>query len=147
VTWLAPVVAQGVYFTAPTALLGGTPGQLLVGLRVVDVDSGRTPSLGQAALRWFVLAGPGVFARVVIRTLWKRQAEIAKERLNVIAADSSMTERSAEPDPVLMSRGAKTAAASAAIMLVLVIYERTVGRGARDRLTNTTVVRASVPIR
>ena len=37
--------------------LGGTPGQLMLGIRVIDV-SGRRPSVGQAAVRWTILLGP-----------------------------------------------------------------------------------------
>ncbi len=37
--------------------LGGTPGQLVLGIRVIDA-SGRRPSVGQAAARWMILLGP-----------------------------------------------------------------------------------------
>jgi uncharacterized RDD family membrane protein YckC len=35
-------LAQVAYLTVPTALFGGTPGQRVLGLRVVDIQSGQT---------------------------------------------------------------------------------------------------------
>ncbi len=140
---LLPLLAQGAYFVVPTVLLGGSPGQLFSGLRVVDVDSGRRPSWGQAAVRWFVWVGPGLVARIAIRTRSRREAERVRDRLRVIDGSSSVEEPCVEPDPVLMSRAAKSAGVSAAVILVLVVYQLTIGRNARDRVTRTMVVRVS----
>lgn len=145
--WLLPVIVQGAYFTVSTALLGRTPGQMLAGLRVVDADSGRPPTWGQAALRWLVWAGPGLLARIALRMLSRRNADKTRVRLKEMEANNSEHDGPWEPAPVVISTSTKSLGKSVATILLLVIYQLTIGRTARDRVTNTRVVQASAPLR
>jgi RDD family len=144
-----PTAIQGAYFTIATAVAGGSPGQLLVGLRVVDVATGRRPSWPQALSRWWVLAGPGTVARVVIAGSRNPSAK-RKVRLAILRGqqDRLAEELSGDADqlderlPALHS-GRRTAALwapPAVTVILLLVYKLTLGRGAHDRLSNTRVV-------
>jgi uncharacterized RDD family membrane protein YckC len=52
-----------VYEAVITALKGGTPGKLLLGLRVVDADRGSPVTFAQAIVRWAI---PGVFGLIPV---------------------------------------------------------------------------------
>lgn len=52
-------VISGVYYVAFTALVGQTPGKMVMKMRVVDWDKGRIPSWMASFIRWGIVAAVG----------------------------------------------------------------------------------------
>lgn len=143
-----PIAIQGAYFTITTAMAGGSPGQLLSGLRVVDAATGRLPSWRQALSRLVLWAGPGIVARVVGAALRNPSAQ-TKARLAVLRDEQDrLTEELSDDQHQLDERLAAmrsgrrmmTLWAPPAMTVMVLVYRLTVGRGAHDRLSDTRVV-------
>jgi hypothetical protein len=108
--------AQAAYIIVPTAIFGGTPGQLVVGLRVVDAKTGRRPSPQQVILRWALNALPPLVVRMVLTNPPPRD----------------------EPAPENKARGRMLRAAGGIVLLA--VYRKNVNQQVQDRLTNTKLV-------
>ena len=67
---LAATLITGVYFVGSWRRLGSTPGQRLIGARVVRIDGERRLGLGSAVGRWLLLGTPlGLISTVVGRSV------------------------------------------------------------------------------
>ena len=60
-SYFPPLVAAA-YTITLVAASGQTVGKRAVGIRVVDLQTGNTPSWGQAAMRWFIFSGLQIVA-------------------------------------------------------------------------------------
>ena len=81
------LAVQATYFIVSTATVGGTPGQIALGLRVVDKSSGRLAGWRQAALRWGIRACPGLVLRPALQGAVRRRLSVVKHRLDAIEPD------------------------------------------------------------
>jgi hypothetical protein len=144
-------VAQAAYFTLPTALVGGTPGQLVLGLRVVDAVSGDKLSLRRAVVRWSVMAVPGMALGAIARNLQPRLDERNKRvspkitRIHRECADNqdelkrrmhAVMRDEFRLDPLV----ATATAMMFPLLLFLLTYQLVTLRTIADRLSNTRVV-------
>jgi uncharacterized RDD family membrane protein YckC len=84
---LTTEAAWAAYLLVPTVLSAGTPGELLLGLRVVERSSGRPVGWRRAAIRWAVAALPSALLRTLLRARATRRVE---------AVNSGKDEREAE---------------------------------------------------
>jgi hypothetical protein len=141
---------QAVYYIVPIAIAGGTPGQVAVGLRVVDVDTLQLPGLKKAAARWAIGAAPSIFMNGVFTAFndkWK--AEVSR-RTESVRSEVERLQEEYPDDPKTYSE--KVTALDRSVGLhrimirpllvvgIVVAYQATVGRGAKDRWTRTKVV-------
>ncbi len=62
---LAFMGLDGLYTVGFLSLAGQTPGQIAMGIRVVDHDSGLTPTLKQISTRWLVSSLPTLGLRLL----------------------------------------------------------------------------------
>jgi len=144
-----PATMQMAYFTISVGAIGRSPGQLVAGLRVVDVATGERPDWVKSAERWAVWAAPGIVARSVVlasRRLTKKTSAALGEEVQRIASEFDDQPEELHRQLLALHSGRKAAAiwAPGAVTAgLLVIYEITVGRGAQDRVTGTRIVRAS----
>ncbi len=70
-TILAVLLIGGALYEAlPTLKWGRTLGKKLCGVRVIDIESHDTPTLGAALKRWFAYSVLGVLAVGVVNVLW-----------------------------------------------------------------------------
>jgi len=70
-TILAVLLIGGALYEAlPTLKWGRTLGKKLCGVRVLDIESHDTPTLGAALKRWFVYGVLGVLAVGVLNAAW-----------------------------------------------------------------------------
>lgn len=70
---MSGAIVAGCYFVAGTALAGRTAGQAVLGLRVVDEATGRSPGCLASMIRWVVLQSPRVLSTVVSRSSFIRR--------------------------------------------------------------------------
>jgi hypothetical protein len=73
--------ARAAYVVVTTATLGGTFGQLLAGLRVVDAASRQRVGWRQATSLWAMEAGPGIVVSLWLRDQGRKINEGIKQRL------------------------------------------------------------------
>lgn len=156
---LAAMAVRGVYVTVPTAMFGGTIGQLLAGLRVVDADSYRLVGWKQAGARWAIEGVPGLLLSVALRRTIRKLNGGSAERLGRIEARVQELKERIADDPESLDAQR------------LALYEAAVGSGAqrtflvvggtsaayvalfftvvsrlRDRVSNTVVVTSDLAI-
>jgi uncharacterized RDD family membrane protein YckC len=153
---------KATYFIVPTVMIGGTPGKRLVGLRVIDVDSGQAPGWKQASVRWAAAALPGLAVGAATRAylpraLVKPHAKIAELDAR---AESLIETYSEDPEGLEEAREALYVEMSILPMVTrklllplalamicsgastaFVLLDRQ-SRGVHDRLANTLVVRS-----
>jgi uncharacterized RDD family membrane protein YckC len=153
---------KATYFIVPTVMIGGTPGKRLVGLRVVDVDSGQAVGWKQASLRWAAAAVPGLAVGAAIRAylpsaLIKPDAKLAELDAR---AEKLIETYSEDPEGLEDAREALYAEMNLLPMVtrnlvlplavtmicsgastVFVLLDRQ-SRAVHDRLANTLVVRS-----
>jgi hypothetical protein len=139
---------QAGYFTVTTSVLGGSPGQLMMGLRVVDADTMQRPTWRQAFLRWAVDAVP-TFLLQVLTSLRPSRRQTTRDELNARFDEVAQLRREDLDDDTLNARAAELSeeavkgglsAVQAAGVVVMIAYYVTIGRRGRDGVTNTIVV-------
>ncbi len=64
---LALRLLEGMYRILASSLFGQTVGQRVLGIRVVDANTGEPPALRQSALRWAMTSGPDALLQLVLR--------------------------------------------------------------------------------
>jgi hypothetical protein len=149
-----PAALQAAYFIAPTAMSGGTPGQLIVGLRVVDAATGRMPNWRQSLFRWALWAVPGLIVRMVVAVRRGQQSQAAKQQREEFTKEHDEILREYRDDEVELNRRLAALHAKqvlptgwllfpAAAYAALLLYRLVVNRDGQDRLTGTCVVVAS----
>jgi hypothetical protein len=111
--WFVGTAALAAYAIVPVALLGGSPGELAAGLRVVDSRSRRAVGWRQAVSRWVVWVAPGVAVNAASRVLLKR---------------------------LRRTDGAVAAVVALSGPIGVAIYRRRLGRDGVDRMTRSRVV-------
>jgi hypothetical protein len=143
---------QAVYFTVPTALVGGTPGQVAVGLRVVDAGTLQRVGWKKATARWVIWAVPGFLVNAYSALVSDRLQAETERRVETVRAGLEDVERQHPDDEkeraeatveLYRSAGVYNIACLNQVLfgLAVVLAHRLVGgRGARDRWTNTRVV-------
>ena len=152
---LGMYVLKAAYVVGTTVFVGGSPGTVLLGLRVVDRRTGTTPGWRQAALRWAVGAVPGIAIGEIVRAgmpdrmdRWRRrndQIAAAVDRLpdpspEAIDATVKAMEPSARTMAGLMGLPAIGLACGAAWLVVRLLDPEC--RSFADRVAGTVVVHA-----
>ena len=143
--------ARAAYVIVPTVTLGGTFGQLLAGLRVVDADSRRRIGWRQAASLWAMEAVPGTIVALWLRDHGRRINDGITQRLAGIELLDEKDETFADDPGGLDRRRAELyhaaivpAARQFPVLVAAVAaytgYYFTAGRRIRDRMTRTVVV-------
>ncbi len=143
-----PAAIQMAYFTISVATTGGYPGQLIAGLRVVDMATGARPGWSKSAQRWMVWAAPGIATRSIIlasrSVTKKRAAALGEEQRRIVAEFDDQEDELVHRRLLALQTGRKAApiwAPPAITTALLVLYEISIGRGAQDSLTGTYIVR------
>ena len=131
--WLNPLVRMA-YYTSTTALAGRTLGQSVVGVRVIDFDSGRRPSWKASILRALIGIGiPELEPRLVASFL-----PIDQQLMSEQAAQMKEVRARYLGDP------AASLVTCAAIFLG--VWRRPDRRGLHDRIAGVIVVSATDPV-
>ena len=141
------LAASAVYVVVPTAVLGGTVGQALVGLQVVDLSSRKKVDWTQVALRWTADVGLGVLTIAALRNWY--QAGRAR-RMSVMGdvlreMDELADQHNDRPDQLeaealaLYKRSFSPTFADTAFLTVVLATRLIVVPRIRDRLTKSVV--------
>jgi uncharacterized RDD family membrane protein YckC len=156
-------VAKAVYVLAPTVRWGGTPGELIAGLRIVDGSSGAAIDWRQASVRCAAGALPRLLLVPLIRALVTTQSEAMARAVETrrgdllrlseeLAGDEDALDRAAAAlmeelgassegvwkVPAVLA-GTLAASAISFIWMIRDRWQRTV----RDRVAGTVVIRSS----
>lgn len=156
---LVAMAVRGVYVSVPTAIFGGTAGQLLVGLRVVDADSYRMVGWKQAAIRCAIEGLPGLLLSVGLRRSIRKLNGGTAQRLERIEAHLQELEEEGADDPegldaqrLAMYQAAVGSEAQRCFLVVgatsaayLACFFTVISR-LRDRFSNTVVVTSDLVI-
>jgi uncharacterized RDD family membrane protein YckC len=156
------LLLAGAYHSSLTAMSGQTLGQRALGIRVVSVETGGVPTLGQAALRWALTAIPhGLAASVPVPQSLTQKKEEALAAMRAVAPDIERLEQQHRGsrqalNEALMAlyeeRKVKPMAACAPTLLQVLpglltscliyapVLRRPLHRGIHDRLSKTVVV-------
>jgi uncharacterized RDD family membrane protein YckC len=137
---------RAAYFVIPTALIGGTPGQLAMGLRVVEADTLQQVGWKKAVARSLIRDTPG-FIVAALSAPWlrdfKRRTDIVQRGLKEIYEEHPDDFEAVRDKAIELNESANVAQACLpplACSVLGLVYYRKVGRHAVDRWTNTKVV-------
>jgi uncharacterized RDD family membrane protein YckC len=136
---VASLALEAVYYVWSWRAAGGTPGQRLLSIKVVDGETGRNLSLVQASLRWLALSGVSTFVVTVLQgtALW-----VVARSVGSGAAGSSST--AAAHSSISTLAGLSNVVSTLGMVWLVALLISAIADGARrglhDRLAGSIVV-------